>query len=120
MASSVTLIGGVELAKIPVDTDLPWFIYRISLSSTLYTLRFRFNSRMNRWILDIANSQDSSLITSIPLLILRDLNTRFVTPGLPAGGFFCVDDTVSNSQPTRLSFGTTHTLWYYDTTGTTF
>lgn len=109
-----------QIAVIPVDTDIPWYFYRISISSTVYTLRLRFNSRMKRWILDIADAQNGSLITSLPLLVARNLNSRFVETNLPVGIFFCVDNTGQDNQPTRFSFGLTHSLLYLDPTSTTF
>lgn len=108
-----------ELVIMPTFTDTPWYKYKIVLSQVLYTLHFRFNSRMDRWIMDISDAINNDILTSIPLLINHNVTGRFSITNLPPGYFFCLDDTNQDTQPTQFSFGPTHTLWYSDPTGTT-
>jgi hypothetical protein len=117
---NANLADGSELVTIPVGNDLPWYYFAIGLAGVQYTLRFRFNTRMSRWVMDIADAENNDLLTSLPLLIGRNLAGQYSSiPNLPAGTFFVVDETGQNSQPTRYSFGTTHTLYYLDPTATT-
>lgn len=106
-----------NIAQIPATNDVPWYNFKVTLSGTLYTLRFRFNTRMNRWILDLADAQNNDILNSLPMLINRNMNGRFVTPDLPPGFLFCTDDTNQGTQPTRYSFGKDHSLFYFDPTG---
>lgn len=107
-----------SIQQIPVSNDLPWYSFKITLSGTLFTLRFRYNTRMSRWIMDIADSQNNDLLNGLPMLINRNLNGRFVDAGLPRGFLFCTDDTNQGTQPTRYSFGKDHSLFYFDPEGT--
>lgn len=105
------------LYTVPLRTDLPWYYFKITLSGVIYTLRFRYNTRSQRWIMDLADSQDNDIVCSIPILIGVNLLENFASfTGIPNGLFFVLDQTGKNTQPTRLSFGTTHTLYYLDET----
>lgn len=104
----------------PLGNDVPWYDFTIGLSGVQYQLTIRFNSRMERWLMDIASAGGTPLLSSVPLLIGRNLIGRFAAnAALPVGMFFVLDNTNSGAEPTRNSFGTTHTLWYQDPTGTT-
>lgn len=105
--------------KMPLGNDLPWVQIKATLAGALYTKRYRFNPRMNRWIMDIYDAQGNPILLGIPLLVSANLTGRFRMEELPPGGFFCTDDTNQDTQPTRLSFGKDHSLWYYDPTGVT-
>src|SRR4249920_2633608 len=94
---------------LPARNDLPWYNIKDTLSGVLYTLRFRYNTRMQRWIMDIADPSNNNILNGIPLLILRDAVGQYVIVGLPVGTIFSTDDTNQNTQPTRYSYGTDHT-----------
>lgn len=74
---------------------------------------------MSRWILDLADPQNNDIIDSIPLLINRPLLEQYGTYAIPDGLIFVTDDTNTDTQPSRFSFGIDHTLWYYDPLGET-
>ncbi len=102
--------------SVPARNDLPWYKFKITLSGVIYTLHFRFNTRMQRWMMDINDPSDNPILLGIPCLILRDMIGQYRTLAIPVGTFFCTDDTNQDTQPTLLSFGTDHTLWYEDPT----
>jgi hypothetical protein len=102
--------------NVPARNDLPWYYFKTTLSGAIYTLRFRYNSRMQRWIMDVADASNNDVIVGCPVLLLRDVFGQYVVAGLPPGLFFASDDTNAGNQPTRFSFGTDHTLWYEDPT----
>lgn len=104
---------------LPLGNALPWYSFRTSLTQVIYTLRLRYNTRMARWILDIADAQNNDIINSLPILIERNINQQYVISGLPSGMLFSTDTTGDESQPVRNSFGIDHLLWYFDPTGTT-
>ena len=97
---------------LPLNSDVPWYRFKISLDSVVYTLRLRFNSRMDRWIFDIADSSNNDILLGLPLLIQRDLFGQYILSGLPNGMLIVTDDTEQDEQPTRNSFGTDKTLNY--------
>jgi len=113
------LTNGGSIIILPLGNDLPWYTFSISLTGVQYTIRMRYNTRAQRWIMDIADGQNNDIIDSIPLLIGRNLVGRFNSDSLPGGEFFVTDDTGAGNQPTQYSFATTHSLWYYDPTGVT-
>jgi hypothetical protein len=100
------------LLTIPARNDLPWYKFKIALSGVQYTLHFRFNSRMNRWILDIRDASDNPIILGLPVLINRDMAGQYITFAIPPGIIYATDDTQTDTQPTQFSFGVDHTLWY--------
>lgn len=102
--------------QIPARNDLPYYKFRISLSGTVFTLSFRFNGRMNRWMLDVNDASGNQILSGIPLLILRSLFAQYRTLNLPEGLTFVTDDTGTDTQATLYSFGLTNSLWYEDPT----
>lgn len=102
--------------QVPARNDLPWYKFKITLSNVIFTLHFRFNSRSNRWIMDINDPSDNPILSGIPVLIQRNLTSQYTTFTVPAGTFFAIDDTNKDTQPTQFSFGTDHSLWYLDPT----
>lgn len=122
MADTLPVIPapGSSIIQLPLGNDVPWYNFNIILSGVLFNLDIRYNSRMSRWIMSINDPQGNPILESIPLLIGVNLIGRFTADAsLPVGTFFVTDDTGQTTQPTRYSFGTDHTLWYYDPTGTT-
>ena len=65
-------------------------------------------------MLDVADPTNADILNSVPLLILRDLLGQYVGRTLPIGKMFVTDDTNTDTQPTRLSFGVESTLYYED------
>jgi hypothetical protein len=104
------------LFTVPVGNALPWYKFVLPLSGTLYTLHFRYNGRMQRWLMDVNDSSDNQILSGIVLLIERNITGQYDTLALPPGIFFATDDSGQESEPTLYSFGLDHTLWYADTT----
>lgn len=117
---NTNLSDGQELVSLPLGNDIPWYFFSIGLSGKQYTLRFRYNTRMSRWIMDVADSLNNTMLSSIPLLINRILAGQFhYITGFPVGTFFTLDSTNLGTQPTRFSYGVDHVGYYLDPTGTT-
>jgi hypothetical protein len=102
--------------QIPARNDLPFYKFRISLSSTVYSFSFRYNGRMQRWMLDINDASGNQILSGIPVLILRNLVSQYRTLAVPVGLLFATDDTGTDTQPTVYSFGLTNSFWYADPT----
>lgn len=103
---------------IPVNTQFPWQSIRIALSSVTYTLSFRFNSRSQRWVMDINDGSNNPILSGLVLLINEDLTYQYKNTfdNLPPGTFFVLDNTGQSMEPGPTSFGVTHTLFYADPT----
>jgi hypothetical protein len=100
----------------PVVNSLPYYKFKITLSSVIFTISMRFNGRMARWMMDVLDPSANPILMGIPVLIQRNLTGQYVTLALPEGVLFATDDTGNDTQPTLYSFGLDHTLWYEDPT----
>jgi hypothetical protein len=97
----------------PLRNDLPAYKIKVSLTSVAYTLRFRYNTRMQRWIMDCADASNNDIVNGVPLLINNLELYQYVNSLLPYGQLIPVDNRNNiQEQPTRYSFGTTHDLLY--------
>ncbi len=97
----------------PVNITYPWYRFRVTLSQVVYTIALRYNTRMSRWIMDISDASGNPIQVGLPVLIQRDIAGQYVTIGLPPGLIFALCDTAAPlTQPSRNSFGTTHTIFY--------
>lgn len=101
---------------IPISNQLPWQKFKTTLSGTIFTLEFRYNTRDNRWIMDILDPSENPILVGIPCLINRNLTGQYSYLSVPIGTIFATDDTGQQTQPTEFSFGIDHTLWYFDPT----
>jgi hypothetical protein len=82
------------------------------MSDVIFTIRMRYNTRMQRWILDIADPANATILAGLPLLVERNVAGQYVMAGLPDGTIFVSDNTNQDEQATRDSFGLTHSLLY--------
>lgn len=110
---------GIELALLPFASNSPWYTFLVTLAGTQYTLVMRYNTRMDRWCLDIGDALGNVLVAGLPVLINTDVAGQYRYLEIPQGVIFFLDDTNTDTQPTRLSFGSTNSGWYLDPTGTT-
>jgi hypothetical protein len=104
----------MKYLTVPTQINLPRYRFRIALSGVIFTMRLNYNSRMERFSLDVADAQGTDLVVGLPVLISRDLTGQYVITGLPSGNFFATDDSNTDSQPTIDSFQIDHTLFYAD------
>ena len=107
----------MAIVEIPTRCDLPAYDFKIDLESTVYTLRFRWNSRMSRWIMDIATEDGTDLLVGIPLHTNVDITSRFKKAGLPPGAFAVYDETGNGNNPDQFNFGTDVKLLYEEANG---
>jgi len=104
----------VNLLTIPLRNDLPFYSFSITLTGVTYQLEFLYNTRSSRWIMSIYDSVGNPILSGITLVIGRNLTGQYRYLDIPAGVFFVVDNTSQQQQPTLLSFGTTHVMYYID------
>ena len=104
----------MSLQLFPARNDLPWYSMTISLTGVLYTFQLRFNPRMNRWIMNVLDPQLNPIMMGVVILINVSLLSQYPTLPIPAGIFFSLDNTNTDSQPVLDSFGLDHTLYYQD------
>jgi hypothetical protein len=101
---------------VPVDAGTPHYSESVALGASVYVLTFRYNSRMDRWIMDIADSNANTLLTGMPVLsmasVLRTLKGS--VPGLPKGLLFAADLSGAGADPQLATFGAGCPLFYWE------
>lgn len=102
-----------RLFTIPINTSLPNQKLKITLSGSIYELEIIYNTRMQRWTMNINDAAGNQLLQGVVLLIDRDLTGQYLQLSIPPGLFICSDDTGKGTQPTQSSFNVDHTSWYF-------
>lgn len=102
----------MALIEIPTRSDLKAHEFQIELDGVVYTLGFRYNERMGRWIMDIASATGAEVLNGIVLLTNVPLTDDYVIDGLPPGRFICEDRTGSNKDAGQEDLGNDVRLLY--------
>lgn len=89
----------MAVVEMPVRSDVKAYEFQIELDGVIYTLKFHFNSRAERWVMDIADFGGTELITGLFLLTNIDLNAQFVGEDIPPGRFILIDETGAERNP---------------------
>lgn len=105
------------IVDLPVRSDLPAYSFKIELEGVVYTLRFRWNERMARWIFDIADEQGQDLVVGLPVHTDVDIKGRFRQSTVPPGLFVAYDETGAQRNPDRSNFGGEVKFFYQESDG---
>lgn len=76
---------------IPITKDVPKFKERVTLGANTYGLEFRYNSRMDRWILDLLDDSDVAIVNGQPLLLGVPLFDEYVGANAFEGTLFLLN-----------------------------
>ena len=101
-----------EIFEIPITSNDASFKIRTILEEIELVLMIRWNSRFQRWILDILDSGETALVLGIPMHINLELIFRFEVPGLPPGLLLLLDKTGGNVEAGRFDLGDRVALIY--------
>jgi hypothetical protein len=97
----------MTIVQIPL-TNIPQ-AFSISLNNVTYNLSLRWNEKQG-WILDIADIDENSLISNIPLTTGRDLLEPYAYLGF--GGKLYVFNQSNTDVPTYDNLGTDTNLYF--------
>ena len=99
----------LTLYKIPVDSsqDFSKMKFRTTLEDTDYILRFRWNTRMESWIMDIYDAEENSLNTGIAMRVDSNVTQKHIQTGLPRGLIVFSDTEGNHTEATFDSLGDT-------------
>ena len=105
----------MALLKIPTRNDLPSYLQRVELESVIYNLSFRYNERMDRWVMDIQDQEENNILMGIVLLTNVPLLQQYVIDGLPPGDFILLHREEDNdANAGREDLGDSINLFYQE------
>lgn len=84
---------------IPLRNDLPNFDLEVTLEGRTFRLVFYWNTREGYWYMDVYDSADVEVVTSIKVVIDFPLGFRTKNPAKPSGCFFAVDTSGERRDP---------------------
>lgn len=94
----------MTLYAIPTSTSNVHYTQSVQLSGVIYQLEMRYNTRMQRWVLNVADVIGRNIICGIVMLTGRNLVGQYKTLSLPPGTLFCHRDGQTPLEPTLGSF----------------
>lgn len=86
--------------------------FDITLDEVVYRLRFTYNSRLNKWAMDILNSSGTELLCGILMVLGVDFLAQYVSKSLPSGKMYLVNLVDSSVEATENNFGLDVRLYY--------
>lgn len=107
----------MAVIQIPTSATNPHYTQTLTLSGVSYVLGLRYNTRMARWILDIADGSGNAIVQGLVMLQLRNLAGQYTTLQVPPGVLFCINTSDASAQPSLSSFLTDTQFLYYDGLG---
>ena len=102
----------MAIIGIPLRNDIPSYQFRVDLDAVTYTLSIRYNTRMDRWIMDFNDENNSPLVTGIILILGTSLLARFAKAELPDGNLFLINIENENTEGNRDNFSNNVQLFY--------
>jgi len=78
---------------IPTRSDLDYYVETVTLGGTGFRLGFAWNTRDERWYLDIEDSSGTTLIAGLAIVVDCPLTLRFPSLSLPKGLLLAMDTT---------------------------
>lgn len=102
----------MAMLQLPVRNDFPAYEFQVELEGRIYILGFRFNTRANRWFMDIKDQSQTPIIMGILVQQGVPLTRYYVREALPPGNFWAIDQTGEAKEPDRENFGVDLILIY--------
>lgn len=89
----------MSVQELPLRSDFKAYNFQVDLDGQTYTLRFRFNTRMGRWIMDIADAAGVDILTGVVVLTNLPLTDQYLhLEAMPQGRFIAIDETGENKD----------------------
>lgn len=98
--------------QIPVRSDIDSYRFRTTLEGAIYLLKFRFNKRMDHWVMDIFDTDENPVIVGRPIMVQIDPFRIFVEEDLPPGNIIPVNLEELNVDPGIDDLGNKVLLFY--------
>lgn len=104
----------MAILRIPVNADQADLKLRTELEGITYVLRIYWNTRAERWFIEILDADENPMLMGTPLNVDTDFLSRFRIEGLMPGILILYDAGEENQEATRDSLGDRHLLLYLE------
>lgn len=91
--------------QLPTRVSLPSYRYRIDLDGVTYVLDFIYNSRMEKWLVQVEDEEGNVLVAHVPIIVDWNLFGRFVQETMPSGIIAAYDSSGNQEDPGRFDLG---------------
>ena len=86
--------------------------FEITLSGVVFKLKFKVNSRLDRWVMDIYNSEDVELLMGVVMVLGVDFLKQYQDVRLPTGQLYLVNSENATVEATIETLGDNIKLYY--------
>lgn len=86
--------------------------FDITLDEVVYRLRFTYNSRLNKWAMDILSVNGTELLCGVLMVLGVDFLAQYVSKNLPSGKMYLVNLVDGITEANETSFGVDVRLYY--------
>lgn len=97
---------------LPVRSDFKQYSMKLELELVVYTFTFGYNTRRQRWYMDIADQAGNEILNGVPVLINIPLCDQYIDLRLPPGRFIAIDKTGNNKIPGEDDLGKDVKIYY--------
>lgn len=78
----------MAILELPIDSQQVAFKFKVTLDSILVELEFHFNSRYERWFMNMLDENGNMILAGRPMMTNLDLTGRFADGRIPPGFMF--------------------------------
>ena len=100
------------MIEIPLFPGTAFFTEQVQLESRIYNLRFRYNTALDRWYMDLSDDQDVAVLLGVKLVCNKILNRFSADDRNPTGFLVCQSQTSDESPPAFADLGQRVKLFY--------
>ena len=104
----------MAVLQVPLRNDLADFKFNLPLDETFYTFRFKWNTRMANWFMDILTLDETPILEGVPVFSNFAVISRFKDIRLPPGRLYFYDTSGNASDPLRFDLGERVIMVYED------
>ncbi len=94
----------MAVVEIPIDNQNPAFKFFTDLENVTYGFRFKFNTRVQIWIVDILDRNDDTILYTVPFYSNRDMTEFAKLQGVPPGILAAINESQSDDDADRFTF----------------
>lgn len=100
------------ILNLPVRSNVGSLNFTVDLEGTVYSMEFNYNSRDQRFYMNIRSEELVDVLTGVPVVLGTLLTDRFKLETLPPGSIFGFNSSDEFVEATLLSFGANYLLQY--------